>query len=153
MGRRSFLLLLVFVSGCVTTTTTVTRPEKRDVTELVQLAGDAIIVKEHISFPHGKADIDEGSLDLLDRVAEILKTTQAITKLTIEGHTDTTGDPDFNLPLSEARALAVKKYLESKGVAPDRLEARGFGAEQPMDSNDTDAGRAKNRRVEFKVTR
>lgn len=146
------LLLLLVVGGCATAPT-VNRPVKRDVTELVQLSADAIIVKETISFPHGKADIDERSLDLLDRVAEILKTTQAITRLTIEGHTDTTGDPDFNLPLSEARALAVKKYLEGKGVEPGRLEARGYGAEQPVDTNDTDAGRAKNRRVEFKVTR
>jgi outer membrane protein OmpA-like peptidoglycan-associated protein len=153
VGLRTFVFLLCFVSACATTSATAPRPEKRDVTELVQLTGDAIIVKETISFPHGKADIDPGSLDLLDRVAEILKTTQAITRLTIEGHTDTTGDPDFNLPLSEARALAVKKYLESRGVEPGRLEARGFGAEQPVDSNDTDAGRAKNRRVEFKVTR
>ncbi|MFT3713835.1 MAG: OmpA family protein [Archangium sp.] len=152
MGQRSFVLLLLCVSACATTAT-VTPPTKRDVTELVELSGDAIIVKETISFPHGKADIDQRSLDLLDRVAEILKTTQAITRLTIEGHTDTTGDPDFNLPLSEARALAVKKYLESKGVEPGRLEARGFGAEQPVESNDTDTGRAKNRRVEFKVTR
>jgi outer membrane protein OmpA-like peptidoglycan-associated protein len=123
------------------------------VTELVQLAADAIIVKETISFPHGKADIEPSSLDLLDRVAEILKTTSAITRLTIEGHTDTTGDPDFNLPLSEARALAVKRYLESRGVDPPRLESRGFGALQPVDTNDTEAGRARNRRVEFKVTR
>ena len=82
-------------------------------------------------------------LDLLDAIVEIMKRTSAITRLSIEGHTDTTGDPDFNLPLAEARAAAVKKYLERKG----------FGSTMPLDSNETEEGRAKNRRVEFKVSR
>lgn len=132
--------------GCATT-------HKRDVSSLVELEGDAIVVRETIQFEHGKAAIDPRSTDLLDRVAEIMKTTSAITNLTIEGHTDTTGDPTSNLPLSQARAAAVKKYLESKGVAASRLESKGYGSERPVDTNDTEEGRAKNRRVEFKVSR
>lgn len=133
--------------GCVTTS------GARDVSSLVVLEGDSIMVRETIGFAHGKAEIEPGSMDLLDAVAKILLNTTAITKLTIEGHTDTTGDPDSNQPLSEERALAVKKYLESKGVAPARLESKGFGSSQPVDTNDTEAGRARNRRVEFKVSR
>jgi outer membrane protein OmpA-like peptidoglycan-associated protein len=143
--------LALWCSGCVTTTSA-TVPA-RDVSELVVLEGDSIVVRETIGFPHGKADIEARSMDLLDAVAKIMTRTTAITKLTIEGHTDTTGDPANNQPLSEERALAVKKYLEGKGVDPSRLESKGFGSSQPVDTNDTEEGRAKNRRVEFKVAR
>ena len=142
-------VVLSLGTGCVT----VPKAEPRDVSSLVMLAGDSIVVKETIGFAHGKAEIEPASMDLLDAVAKILTSTMSISKLTIEGHTDTTGEPAANQPLSEERALAVKKYLESKGVDPQRLESRGFGSSQPVDTNDTEEGRAKNRRVEFKVTR
>lgn len=149
-----WLVLLVASLGCGCAATAAARQgPPRDVSSLVTLEGDAILVRETIGFPHGKSEIEESSKDLLDAVARILVSTAAITSLTIEGHTDTTGEPAANQPLSEERALAVKKYLESKGVDPTRLESRGFGSSQPVDTNDTEAGRAKNRRVEFKVTR
>jgi outer membrane protein OmpA-like peptidoglycan-associated protein len=155
MSMKRWLLVPAFGallwSGCVTAGAAVTTP--RDVSDLVVLEADSIVVRETIGFPHGKADIEPRSMDLLDAVAKILLTTSAISRLTIEGHTDTTGDPDANQPLSEERALAVKKYLEGKGVDPARLESKGFGSSQPVDTNDTEEGRAKNRRVEFKVTR
>ena len=146
---RWFPVVLFLGTGCVT----VPKAEPRDVSSLVMLEGDSIVVKETIGFGHGKADIEASSMDLLDAVAKILVSTKSIARLTIEGHTDTTGEPAANQPLSEERALAVKKYLESKGVEPERLESRGFGSSQPVDTNDTEEGRAKNRRVEFKVTR
>ena len=151
MPRARWLLVVLFLgTGCVT----VPRVETpRDVSSLVVLEGDSIVVKETIGFAHGKAEIEPSSMDLLDAVAKILTTTMSIAKLTIEGHTDTTGEPAANQPLSEERARAVKKYLESKGVDPQRLESRGFGSSQPVDTNETEEGRAKNRRVEFKVTR
>ncbi len=151
MPMARWLPVVLFLgTGCVT----VPRVEEpRDVSSLVVLEGDSIVVKETIGFAHGKAEIEPASMDLLDAVAKILTTTMSISKLTIEGHTDTTGEPAANQPLSEERALAVKKYLESRGVDPQRLESRGFGSSQPVDTNDTEEGRAKNRRVEFKVTR
>ena len=152
MTRGLALLGVGLWCGCVATNANVP-PTPRDVSNLVSLEGDSIIVKETIGFPHGKAEIEPASMDLLDAVAKILISTQGITRLTIEGHTDTTGEPAANQPLSEERALAVKKYLEAKGVDAARLESRGFGSSQPVDSNDTEEGRAKNRRVEFKVTR
>lgn len=152
MTRWMALLGASLLCGCVTAAGAGKLPP-RDVSSLVTLDGDSIIVRETIGFPHGKAEIEESSKDLLDAVARILVNTTSITKLTIEGHTDTTGEPHANQPLSEERALEVKKYLESKGVSADRLESRGFGSSQPVDTNDTEEGRAKNRRVEFKVTR
>jgi outer membrane protein OmpA-like peptidoglycan-associated protein len=155
MKRGTFCVAVALLMGCATTTTSTKkeRPPPRDVSELVSLEGDAIVLKEAIGFPHGSADIEPVSMDLLDAVAKIMNSTAAITKLSIEGHTDTTGEPAANQPLSEERAVAVKKYLEEHGVEPSRLETKGFGSSQPLDTNDTEAGRAKNRRVEFKVTR
>lgn len=128
------------------------KPVVRNADELVQLEGDRIVVRESIRFEHGSADISSASTDLLDSVAKIMRETQSISKLTIVGHTDATGDPAANPPLSQSRAAAVKKYLESKGVDPNRLDTKGYGASQPVDTNDTDEGRAKNRRVEFRIS-
>ena len=73
-------------------------------------------------------------------------------KVDIVGHTDNTGKADVNQKLSEKRANAVKAYLTKKGVAADRLTAKGAGLEQPVADNNSSAGRAKNRRVEFKIS-
>lgn len=149
---RSAALVFFVASGCATTASSTNTTPPRDVSELVELSGDSIIVKETIGFAHGEATIDPRSYDLLDAVAKILGNTDSITKLVIEGHTDITGEPSANQPLSVARAQAVKKYLETRGVAANRLEAVGYGHDRPVDTNGTDAGRARNRRVEFKVS-
>lgn len=150
---RSALLLSVVLFGVGCASTSSSSSKGRDLSRLVHLEGDHIEVGETIRFDTGKASIDPSSTDLLDAVADILKVTPGITKLTIEGHTDSTGDAGLNKQLSQARADAVKTYLEGKGVASSRLVAVGFGAEKPIAGNDTDEGRGKNRRVEFKVER
>jgi outer membrane protein OmpA-like peptidoglycan-associated protein len=71
--------------------------------------------------------------------------------LEINGHTDNIGDKSFNTDLSQRRANAVKAYLISKGIKSERLTAKGYGDSQPAADNKTSAGRAKNRRVEFKI--
>ncbi len=124
----------------------------RDVSSLISYTGDAIKINEAIKFDTGSADIDHESHDLLEAIAVIIKSTGDIAKVTIEGHTDSTGDADFNKSLSQQRADSVKNYLVSKGVPAEKLEAVGFGQENPVDSNETDEGRQHNRRVEFKVT-
>jgi outer membrane protein OmpA-like peptidoglycan-associated protein len=70
-------------------------------------------------------------------------------RVRIEGHTDERGNDDANLMLSQRRALTVMNYLITAGIDSRRLEYAGFGETRPVDDNKTDAGRAKNRRVEF----
>ena len=70
----------------------------------------------------------------------------------MEGHTDATGNPDFNQTLSHSRALAVKRYLTERGVPPDRIEAVGLGSIEPIAPNDSPDGRAQNRRTELVVS-
>jgi len=72
-------------------------------------------------------------------------------KISVEGHTDSEGIPERNNPLSERRAKAVSDYLTAAGVDASRLSTVGYGAERPIADNETAAGRAKNRRIEFKV--
>ena len=70
-------------------------------------------------------------------------------KVSIEGHTDSDGDADLNLKLSEERALTVMKQLESMGISADRLTSKGYGESKPFGPNDSPEGKAANRRVEF----
>jgi OOP family OmpA-OmpF porin len=71
--------------------------------------------------------------------------------MSIEGHTDNRGPADLNKKLSGDRAASVRTYLIGRGVEEGRLESHGFGLERPIETNDTDQGRASNRRVEFKI--
>jgi outer membrane protein OmpA-like peptidoglycan-associated protein len=68
-----------------------------------------------------------------------------------EGHTDTVGSAEYNQKLSERRADAVRRYLINGGIMPERIRTEGFGESKPVASNDTDEGRAQNRRVELRV--
>ena len=91
------------------------------------------------------------SRETLDQIARILLR-QSRLKLLIYAHTDDVGDEDANRELSERRAKSVKSYLAGKGVPPPSMRFRGFGSERPIADNATEAGRAKNRRVEFRLT-
>ena len=86
----------------------------------------------------------------LDGVAKRLKADKKVT-VTANGYADSTGPASYNVYLSQKRAAAVKSYLVEKGVAADRIAIKGYGATNPVDSNATAAGRAKNRRVEVVV--
>ena len=86
----------------------------------------------------------------LDRIATTLADSPR-TIIDIYGHTDSTGSDAVNGPLSENRARSVADYLATRSVQPERIATRGFGATQPIASNDTLAGRAQNRRVEVKI--
>ncbi len=119
---------------------------------LIEITQKKIEIKQTILFATGKAVIMPKSYDLLDEVATALKgrVTMAVR---IEGHTDSRGNPVLNTRLSQARADSVKAYLVGKGVGSDRLDSRGFGPDQPLETNKTAAGREKNRRVEFVITK
>lgn len=84
-------------------------------------------------------------------MAEIVKLLQAnpALKLAVEGHTDNAGTPAHNQTLSEARAREVVRTITAQSIAPDRLQAAGFGQSRPLADNATEDGRAKNRRVEL----
>jgi OOP family OmpA-OmpF porin len=116
------------------------------------LSGEKIDIRDSVYFETNKAIIKSESFALLDEVADILKAHPELTRISIEGHTDTRGDNAANKRLSQGRAEAVMRYLVDKGVAADRLEARGYGEEKPLVKEKTDADRARNRRVDFRVT-
>lgn len=103
-----------------------------------------------VQFESGKDVIKKSSYGILDNVVKVMIDNPSY-KLDINGHTDSQGDDAKNLGLSQKRSDAVKLYLSKKGIAESRLKATGFGETQPVDTNDTAKGRAKNRRVEFKI--
>ncbi len=116
-----------------------------------RLTPGSIEILEKVFFDVDKAVIKARSYDLLNQVAAIMKTNQQITLLRIGGHTDSTASEVYNKALSDRRAKAVRTYLIEHGVQASRLVGEGFGELQPIATNDTDEGRAKNRRVEFVV--
>lgn len=108
------------------------------------------IVLHNIFFDFDKAVLLQQSYYELQQLLTILRDYPTM-KIEIRGHTDGHGSIDYNQRLSENRAKAVVDYLVSKGVDVKRLQYKGFGKSQPIDTNATDEGRARNRRVEFKV--
>lgn len=108
-----------------------------------------IVVSEKIQFEVNKTTLTSDSKQTLDDVAKFLKKHTEIKKLQIGGHTDSTGNADINLKLSQERAMAVKTYLVKQGINPARLEAKGFGQTKPIADNETEEGQSQNRRVEF----
>ena len=103
-----------------------------------------------VNFETGRAVLTADSYPALDEVVRIMKEDKTY-KLKITGHTDNVGTPEHNMKLSKDRAQAVEDYLESKGLEAERFIVIGFGETRPIASNDTKAGKAKNRRVEFTI--
>lgn len=109
-----------------------------------------LLGKAKIRFDSGRATIDRDSMGLLDKLIETaLRCPTA--NIEVAGHTDSDGDNTANMALSEKRAQAVSDYLIKAGLPPDRLRAVGYGSSQPVAANDTDDGKAKNRRIDFVV--
>lgn len=104
-----------------------------------------------ILFESGKDEITPESAPTLDLLAEVLRRDDKL-KVMILAHTDSIGGREYNEELSERRANAVKAALAKRGVPPPSMRFKGFGFSRPIADNGTDAGRAKNRRVEFRVT-
>ncbi len=103
-----------------------------------------------IYYKTNSTEIDEESKLILEQFALYLQDNPSM-KIEIQGHTDNVGSEQDNLSLSEGRALEVKHFLENHGVPSNRVSATGYGESKPIASNDTEAGRAKNRRTEFVV--
>lgn len=117
-----------------------------------QAALNRIANAYRISFLNGRAALDRSSGKALDRLVAVMRACPG-GNVEIQGHTDATGSRTKNIALSRDRAEAVRDYLVQRGVSAERLSAVGFGPDRPVASNRTDSGRARNRRIEFRVVR
>jgi len=109
-----------------------------------------VTFKGDVTFDSNSAAVRPGLYSEIDRVAGVL-TQYPDTFIRVEGHTDSQGSEAYNMDLSKRRANAVKNLLAQRGVAESRVEVVGYGETMPVATNDTEAGRQKNRRVEIKI--
>jgi outer membrane protein OmpA-like peptidoglycan-associated protein len=107
-----------------------------------------VMTLSDVLFDTGQATLKPGADRALDRLAQYLKDSSG-THVIIEGHTDSVGSDDYNLGLSQRRAQTVAEALTTRGVSADRVQTKGLGKSYPVASNDTQAGRQQNRRVEI----
>lgn len=115
------------------------------------LAGEKIVLK-NIFFETAKYDLKNESKVELDKLVAFLKKNENLI-IEIGGHTDNAGNAQLNLTLSKNRANAVKEYLVKNEISAERLQTKGYGAEEPIADNTTAVGKAKNRRTEFKIVK
>ncbi|HXJ20324.1 MAG TPA: OmpA family protein [Polyangia bacterium] len=119
--------------------------------EHIVVTQEKIELKQKIFFDTNKATIQPRSFSLLDEIAQVMRSRPSMT-VRIEGHTDSRGKHAHNMALSSARAESVRQHLVGLGIEPSRMQAQGYGPDQPIETNKTAAGREKNRRVEFFIT-
>lgn len=105
---------------------------------------------EGIKFDTGKSDIKSEYYYLLDRIVAVLNRNPSL-KIEVQGHTDNVASAEYNLQLSQRRAVSVLSYLEAHGINEGVLVAKGYGLNRPVDTNATESGRSNNRRVELKI--
>ncbi len=110
-----------------------------------------VLGENAVRFDFNKSTLTSQAKANLDKLEKVF-TEYPDTNIVIYGYTDNKGAADYNLKLSQDRANAVKAYLTKKGLAASRFTTTGMGMADPIESNDTDAGRSKNRRVEFAIT-
>lgn len=120
----------------------------------VERVGEGIkltLGENSVNFDFNKATLTAKAKGNLDKLVPVFKE-YPDTNIQIFGHTDSKGADDYNLSLSKQRAESVKNYLSSKGLSSSRFDIVGMGETEPIANNETDAGRAENRRVEFAIT-
>ncbi|MFN7131462.1 MAG: OmpA family protein [Myxococcales bacterium] len=132
----------------IKSSTLVCRPPEKDLAKELKEKGRVVL--RGILFDTGKDVIRSESLPVLQALAGAMKAEKE-TRYVIEGHTDDRGGEAYNQTLSEKRAASVKKWLTGQGIAEARLVTRGYGQSKPAMSNDSEAGRAANRRVEVAI--
>ncbi|OHX65444.1 OmpA family protein [Flammeovirga pacifica] len=119
--------------------------------EMLELLKSKGTIDLYFQFSTGSATLSKASQQTVDELAKLLKRYAPKLRLSIEGHTDNVGSVSANKKLSLNRAISVKKQLVRQGIDPSRLETVGWGSERPIDTNDTEKGRTKNRRVSIKA--
>lgn len=115
------------------------------------IAGQTILSLTGVNFEFDKASLTPEARSILDDAVDALLNTDEVVEVRVEGHTDSIGSEEYNQKLSQRRAESVVEYLVSKGVNGNNLIPVGMGETSPIANNDTDAGRALNRRVDFIV--
>ncbi len=118
--------------------------------EVEELKEGGVYKINDIFYSSNSADITQQSKAILTEFALYLQENDSM-RIAIHGHTDNVGKDEKNLVLSADRAFSVKQYLETQGVNGSRIEYKGFGETVPFASNETEEGRAKNRRTEFLI--
>lgn len=166
--RSSTLVgLAVFTSaslaGCATVSLQETTPVKLSASlpeappppppppPVVEVEETRIRVDEKIHFEFDSDEISPISEELLREIARVLNENPDVARVRVEGHTDTQGTAEYNLDLSQRRAASVVAALVRYGVDESRLEPAGYGFSKPIADNESEEGRAKNRRVEFNI--
>jgi len=129
---------------------TETNSGKETLIRLKKAAAGSNLVLENVFFASNSFELEEKSKSELNRIARFLNENPDV-RVRFEGHTDSQGSRDLNTKLSDNRAKAVKRYLVENGIEDWRMEAKGFGPDRPVATNDTDEGRAQNRRTEMVV--
>lgn len=124
---------------------------KKNGCPLVVVTEKEIKITEQVKFKFNSAEILKESDEILGAVKTVLEAHPEIVKLRVEGHTDNVGSADYNKQLSGRRAASVTKWLTDHGIKKERLASQGFGKDEPIDTNETEAGRANNRRVAFTI--
>lgn len=104
----------------------------------------------NVQFLSGSSQLSDLSTYELQNLADFMKENPDL-RIEVQGHTDNTGEEEANIALSQSRADQVVDFLMKAGISPDRVTSKGYGSSVPVDSNDTEAGRAKNRRVQIKI--
>jgi outer membrane protein OmpA-like peptidoglycan-associated protein len=126
-------------------------PKKNGCPKFIRLEGSTVRVLQQVHFATGSATILPDSFPMLLEIVKLLQATPGIKQMKVEGHTDNRGAAAMNLDLSKRRAASVVTWLIQHGIDSGRLSSEGYGITKPIDTNDTDAGRQANRRVEFKI--
>ena len=137
-GLAAYIAVVLFLSGC-----TMIEPAPAPKAERT-------IVLDNILFDFGKAAVKPEATQILDRLIAFLKENRG-KRVEMDGHTDAVGRESYNLRLSGKRAAAVKDYLVKRGIEASRISVQAFGGIKPIADGKTEAGRARNRRVEIKV--
>ena len=108
------------------------------------------VVLKNVNFESNSSELTAGSSESLDKAVAAMNKYENL-RIEIQAHTDSMGEAAYNQSLSEKRANSVRDYMIGKGIAADRMVAKGYGETKPIADNGTRAGRAENRRVELKV--